>query len=233
MASAKPPADHSLSQRAIAGSVWSTASTVGRQLLSIASVCTVARLLGPAAYGVMGMANLLIVLIVNFRDLGTGTAIVQRLFTTQKLLTNLFWLNVAIGLAMALLVIAGSPLTAQFFHTPGLVPILCTISVSFWLSSWGIVHNSLLMREMRFKALAIADLASALISYLVALLCAYAGLGVWSLVFANVVNSASITGIYWAISSWRPTGRFDLGEVKSVMSFSLNLSGFGLANYAS
>ncbi len=224
-----PPA--SLSQKAAAGTAWSTLSTVGRQLLSIASMATVARILGPGVYGVMGMANLLLVVVVNFRDLGTGTAIVQRLSIVHRLLASLFWLNCLMGVLMALAVIAASRFTAQFFHTPELVPILCTISISFVLSAFGIVHNSLLLREMRFKALAVTDLVSAVVSYLVALTCARRGLGVWSLVFANIANSATTTSLYWITSAWRPTWEFSMSEVRSVMGFSLNLFGFGLANY--
>ena len=232
-----PPADSNtakqFSQGAMVGTAWSTVSTVGKQLLSIASLATVARLLGPGAYGVMGMANLLIVFIVNFRDLGTGTAIIQRLSVNDRLLSSLFWINCLLGLLLAGVVIAASPLTARFFYTPELVPILCVISVSFWLSSCGIVHNSLLLREMRFKALASADLGAAVIGYLVALVSAYCGLGVWSLVFANIANSTATTSFYWLATSWRPSRNFDRVEVKSVMNFSLNLSGFGIVNYAS
>lgn len=233
MASADSTTAKELSQKAMVGAGWSTISTLGRQILSIASLATVARLLGPGAYGVMGMANLLIIVVANFRDLGTGTAIIQRLSINNRLLSSLFWLNCLLGLLLSGVVIAASPFTAKFFHTPELISILCAISVSFWLTSCGVVHNSLLYREMRFKSLAVADLGSALIGYLVALISAYRGLGVWSLVFANIANSAATTSFYWIASPWRPMFRFDRSEVKSVMNFSLNLSGFGLMNYAS
>jgi PST family polysaccharide transporter len=221
----------SLTQRAVSGTAWSTLSTAGKQALSIASVATVARLLGPSAYGVMGMANLLIIFILNFRDLGTGTAIVQRLSVSDRLLSSLFWVNFLLGMVMAGGVAAASPLAARFFNTPELVPILCTLSVSFWLTSCGVVHASLLLRGMHFKAYAVVDLTSALASYLVALSCAYSGLGVWSLVFANVTNSFTSTLGYWLASVWRPGWVFDRAEVKSITNFSLNLSGFGIVNY--
>ena len=206
-------------------------STAGKQVLSIASVATVARLLGPDAYGVMGMANLLIAFILNFRDLGTGTAIVQRLSVSDRLLSSLLWVNFLLGLVMAAIIVAASPLTARFFSTPELVPILCTLSASFWLTSCGVVHASLLLRGMKFKALAVIDITSALASYLVALISAYSGLGVWSLVFANLTNSFTSSLGYWLASAWRPKWEFDWPEIKAITSFSLNLSGFGVVNY--
>jgi PST family polysaccharide transporter len=222
-----------LSQRAAAGVAWSTMSTAGKQLLSIASVATVARLLGPGAYGIMAMANLVIAFVVNFRDLGTGTAIIQRPTISERLLSSLFWVNCGLGIMLAVGVIAASPFTARFFGHAELVAILCTISVSLWLSSVGVVPNSLLIREMRFKAIAVVELGSALVAYGVALGCAYSGFGVWSLVYANIANVLTSTVGYWAVSHWRPRADFSREEIRSVTGFSLHLSGFGLVNYVS
>ena len=222
-----------LTQRAVSGTAWAGLSTAGRQVLSIASVATVARLLGPGAYGVMGMANLLILFILNFRDLGTGSAIVQRRVISDRLLSSLFWLNFILGILLAVFVCSISPLAAKFFRTPELLPILCVLSLSFWLTSCGIVHSSVIIREMRFRTLAAADISAGLISYLVALTCAYRGFGVWSLVFANIANSLSSLVAYWIGSGWRPKWQFDFAEVKSIAKYSLNLSGFGIVNYFS
>jgi PST family polysaccharide transporter len=199
----------------------------------VASIATVARILGPRAYGVMGMANLLIVFIVNFRDLGTGSAIVQRRNMTNTLLSSLFWVNLCLGFLLALVVAVTSPLMARFFKTPELIPILSTLSLSFWLTSCGITHNSLLLREMRFRALASVDLTAAVSQYLVALILAYSGYGVWALVFANVANSVVTSTGYWIAAKWKPSWQFALGEVKSIAKYSLNLSGFGVVNYFS
>jgi PST family polysaccharide transporter len=84
---------------------------------------------------------------------------------------------------------------------------------------------------MQFLPLAIADLGSGLAGYLVALVCAYTGFGVWSLVYANIATSFVATVIYWVAAGWRPSLDFDRRELNEVTKFSLNLSGFGLTNY--
>ncbi len=213
------------------GTAWSTLSTVGRQLLSIASVTTVARVLGPGAYGIMAMAALLLAFVLSLRDLGTGMAIVQRLNVSHRLLSSLFWLNFLVGLGLATIVAGTSPLTAQFFHTPALVPILCALSFSIWLTSCGIVQNSILLRDMRYRVLAMAELGSAVAGYIVALACAYSGKGVWSLVFANLATAATGFLFYWFASGWRPDFVFSRRDIRSVAGFSLNLSGAVLVNF--
>ncbi len=230
---ASPETTPNLTKRAVAGTAWSSLSTLGKQILSIASVATVARLLGPKAYGVMAMATILIVFILNFRDLGTGSAIIQRRNITKAFISSIFWVNLVFGFFLAVLVCATSPVVAKFFKTPELIPILCVLAFSFWITSCGITHSSLLYREMRFRSLAAADLSAALAAYLVALTFAYRGFGVWSLVFANVANSVtSVTG-YWIGAKWRPAWEFAVDEIKSVARYSLNLSGFGIVNYFS
>ena len=223
-----------LTQRAVSGTAWSTFATIAKQLLSLASMATVARVLGPGAYGLMGMAALVIALVVMFRDLGTASAIVQRPSVSSRMLSSLFWVNLAIGLTVSGAVFATAPLIADFFHAADVKWILRALTLSLLFASCGVVQNALLMRLMHFKAIAAVDTTSALISYLSALLSACAGLGVWSLVIANIVGSLVSTLGYWiACSTWRPSFGFDLAEIQSVMHFSLNLSGFGVVNYAS
>ncbi len=222
-----------LTKKAVIGTAWSSLTTLGRQLLSIASVATVARLLGPRAYGVMAMANILMVFILNFRDLGTGSAIIQRPSVSKAFLSSLFWVNCCFGLVVAGFVCAMSPVLAAFFKTPELIPILCVLGMSFWLTSCGITHSSFLLREMRFRSLAAADLSAAFAAYVVALVFAYKGFGVWSLVFANVATSLTSVIGYWIGAKWRPTWEFAVSEVKSITRYSLNLSGFGIVNYFS
>lgn len=222
-----------LTQKAVVGTAWSTSATFAKQVLSLASMATVARILGPQVYGLMGMAGLVITFIVNFRDLGTASAIIQRPYVSRKMLATLFWINLAIGALICSAVIGTAPLISAFFHAPQVANILRVFSIALFLASTGVVQSALLNREMAFRALAIADVASALAGYLVALAGAFAGLGVWSLVFAQFATSLTANAIYWAAcSSWRPTWEFDIGEIKSVTHFSLNLAGFGLVNYA-
>jgi O-antigen/teichoic acid export membrane protein len=220
-----------LTKRALAGTGWSTISTAGRQVLTIASVSTVARLLGPRAYGLIGMAVIVIGFVSNFRDLGTAVAIVQRPTVSRRLLSSLFWINVLFGLLLALLVSGTAPLTAVFFHTPELTRILQVLSLALVLASCGVVHNALLTRDMSFKALGLIDLLAAGTSFAVALSGALTGLGVWSLVFASVANSVVSSGGYFVAARFRPRFEFDWVEVKSIARFSSNLAANGIVNY--
>jgi len=57
------------------------------------------------------------------------------------------------------------------------------------------------------------------------------GMGVWSLVGQALCGSIVITILLWIASPWRMQRRLDWTEVRSVASYSLNLSGFNVFNY--
>jgi O-antigen/teichoic acid export membrane protein len=226
-----PQVSENLTGKAATGAGWSGAAMAARQLLSLGAVAILARKLGPGAYGLMAMASTVIVFLVNFRDLGTAAAIIQRPTVSQELLSTLFWTNLGLGMALSILVILGAGSAAAFFHEPQLTPVLRVLAGSFVFMSAGIVQNALLSRQMKFKLTSLADFVSTVAGYSVSLPMAIYGYGVWSLVFANLVSTLILTIMYWILSGWRPTITFRFSELREVAGFSLNLAGFVLVNY--
>lgn len=222
-----------LTRKAVHGTGWSALATIAKQVLSFASVAVLARLLGPSVYGLMGMATLVVTFLTNFRDLGTAAAIIQKPHVSNRLLSSLFWVNCSLGIGLFVIGFLGAVPAAHFFRDARIVNILRVISLSFCMTTVGTVPNALLARRMDFRSIAISDFTSATIGYSVSIPCAFAGLGVWSLVIGNLATIATATGLYFYFSAWRPVLEFDRQEVRSVARFSLNLAGFGLVNYFS
>src|SRR4051812_10616989 len=111
-------------QKVVAGAGWTTMASAGRQVLQLACVGVLARLLGPPAYGLMAMANVVLGFLVNFRDLGTASAVIQRPEVSDEMLSSLFWVNCGIGVILTGFVfVSGWPLAA-FFHEPRLLGLL-------------------------------------------------------------------------------------------------------------
>jgi O-antigen/teichoic acid export membrane protein len=230
--SSAPVADNeTLTRKAAVSTSWSAISSAARQALALAGVSILGRLLGPDAYGLIGMSALITNFLLNFKDLGTGSAIIQRQQISQRMLSSLFWMNCGIGVLLSVIVFGVSFPAAQFFHEPRVTPIMQVLSVSFLITAVGVVHNSILQREMRFHHLGLADFTASFAGYAVAIGCALSGFGVWSLVCGNLVNMTTASAMYFALSRWRPVFVMDPSELKSIAGFSLNLSGFGLVNY--
>ena len=220
-----------LKQSALAGVKWATVSQVGQQAIAFVTTLLLVRLLAPADFGLLNMALIVIGFVRIFRDLGTGSAIVQRQDLSDELLSSLFWVNLVFGLLMTLLLAAAAPAVSWFYQEPRVTPILRVLSLIFFISCLSILQQALLQRALAFDRLARLELAAGVIGSGVGIGAALLGGGVWSLVYQALAGTVATTLLLWLTSSWYPRRLFSWTEVRAVSSYSLNLTGFNVFNY--
>lgn len=222
-----------IEQKTIGGVKWSGISQfmrIGTQ--GITSVI-LARLLLPEDFGLLGMAIVFTGLVAIFNDMGIGSALVHKQDLNQKNLSSIFWFNLLIGaLAMSILILA-APLIARFYDQNSLTSMISVMSISFLFTSLSMVQNSLLLKELRFRKLTLLELTSTISASLLGISLAYLGYGVWSLVWQNVSMTFIYAALVWITEHWTPKLHFNWGDIKTIIGFSANLSGFSLLNYFS
>jgi O-antigen/teichoic acid export membrane protein len=221
----------SLKRSVISGLKWSSISHFGRRSLSLLTTIILARLLTPADFGLVAMAAVVIGFIELFKDLGTATAVIQRQNLSQALLASMFWLNAGFGLAAMLVLYVTSPLVGAFYREPQVIPIMQVLSLSFLMSGLSNLQMSLLERNLEFNKLAFIEIGTALFATLVGITAAFLGHGAWSLVYQMLAGNLLTTLLLWSASRWRPSWEFNWAEIRSVMGFSLNLTGGNIFNY--
>jgi len=210
---------------------WAGASQAGRTALQFATTVILARLLAPGDYGLMAMALAIAALGAVFRDLGTGTAIIQRTGLDDRLINGIFRLNLALGLALSILCIAGAGPFAQLLGEPRLAAVLVLMSPIFLVSSVGVVPQALLERESRFKDLAGIELAAAALAASVAVAAAALGLGLYALVAQTLTTITASSVLLFLRSRWRPRRGGSISDVRPLLTFSSNLFTFNSLNY--
>src|SRR3546814_4034342 len=97
-------------------------------------------------------------------------------------MSTLFWVNMILGGALALLVMFSSPFVAQFYGEPGLVFPLMALGLSILLSSAGAQHKALANRTLRFHVLVIVDILALLSGFATSVAIALVHSTVWALV---------------------------------------------------
>jgi PST family polysaccharide transporter len=177
------------------------------------------------------MAAVVIGFIELFKDLGTATAVIQRKDPSQALLASMFWLNSGFGLVTTLVLYLVAPLAGAFYREPQVIPIMQVLSLSLLLSGFSNLQMSLLERNLEFDKLARIEIGTALFAALVGIAAAFLGHGAWSLVYQMLAGNLLGTLLLWSASRWRPSWQFNWAETRSVMSFSLNLTGGNIFNY--
>ncbi|MFM5275483.1 MOP flippase family protein [Aeromonas caviae] len=212
---------------------WVALSKTTQIALQLISITVLTRLLSPDQYGLMAMATVVTNFTLIIRDLGTAAAIIQRKELDQTIKSTIFWLNIAMGSGIALLVAFTSPLIADLFNEQALIPVLLWLALSFPIASLGTAQQALLERESHFKKVANIEIFASAMALLLALLMAYQGFGVYSLVGQTLLNCCLSTLFLWRSTHWRPSCIFAKEQLRQLLSFSGNLTTFNLINYFS
>lgn len=204
----------------------------GQAVLQFVVVITLARLLTPYEFGLVGAASVVIGFSRIFSQFGVGPAIVQLPQIRESTLGVAFTLSLVLSVGVALLIFVSTPVFVSLFRMPELGPIIQALTLLFPISGIALVAQALLERDLRFRRLAMIGGLSYGLGYgAVGVACAALGLGVWSLVFAQlaqaILNSALLLG------AQRRTVRlgFDLSEARALGTFGTGFSLSTVANY--
>ena len=210
---------------------WSAISQLLRQGVQLITTFALARLLSPADFGLLGMALVIIGFVSLFRDLGTSSAVIRSRRRDNELLSTVFWLNLTLGLIITIVLVLSAPAVAAFYHEPRVTAVIQVLAFSLIVSSFGLLQQALLERELAFQTLAKVEALSVTLGAAVGIGLAAAGYGVWSLVFQTLAQTTAWSLLLWAVGKWRPGFTFRLREVRYVSGIGLNLTGFNTVNY--
>ena len=215
----------SLKQQAIKGVIWSGIQNWGSQAGSLVTFLVLARLLSPADFGLVALANTFVTFLSIFLDQGFSLALIQRPEIDDRHLNTAFWTQICLGIFFMLLGVSSSHLVAAIFEQPPLAPVLQVLSGIFIINSLNRVQLAILKRKLAFKAIAIRALASIIISGIVGVGFALYGYGVWSLVAQQL--TFEIVGVitFWSISDWKPKIQFSPKHFKELSSFGITILG--------
>ena len=220
-----------LTTKTVKGVGWAGTSQVIRLLLQFGITALLARLLTPEDFGLIAMVVVFTNFVMVFQGFGLTAALVQRKEVTEEHLSSSFWLNIFAGLLLSVVMAGAASGIALFYSEPRLTQIIRVLSLTFFISSFGIVQTALFTKELKFKPLAIPEISAVAISGAVAVLLAFTGFGVWSLVWQQIISGFVRVIFLWNFSSWRPHLLFRWQQVKELLNFGLNFTGFNFVNY--
>jgi O-antigen/teichoic acid export membrane protein len=224
------PAASPLARQAGRSARWAVLQSGGKHFVDLAVFLLLAKLIVPADFGLVAMANTWLVLLAVLVELGLGEAIVQRRQLDEVHTHTAFWLGLGLALLLALSLLLAAPLAARMYAQPQLTPVLQALAPLCLLQAATVVPQALLQREFGFRALALRTLAGSITGGVLGLSLAWHGAGAWSLV-AQQLCAAVIgqIGLWWA-SSWRPRWRFSREHARELLVFGRNVLGAKLLN---
>lgn len=208
--------------------VWSILERLSTQLVSFSIGIVLARLLTPNEYGIVGLTTIFISLSETFVDSGFANGLIRKINRTEKDLSTAFYFNVVVGLVAYGVLWICSPLIADFFNEPLLIPLVKIVGLTVLLQSLCIVQTAILTSNLNIRLQTIITLCGQIPAGLIAILLASNGWGVYALALQTVIAAAIRTAMLWICARWRPHEKFSKESFKYLFGFGSKLLGANL-----
>lgn len=210
-------------ERAVSGIKALALRTGLSVLLRVVSSLCLAHLLFPRDYGVFGVAAYIAGLGMFLCDVGLGGALVrQHRNPTKDEAFTVFVGQQMITAFVVIALIAASPLLVRIYHLSSTATtLLVAMTGGLFLSSLRVIPMMALERALRFGDIARCEMLENIIQTGSAIALAWLGTGAWALAGSGLLRGVVGLGIVWAMSPWRPHGRFQWSIVKRLARFGL------------
>lgn len=215
--------DKTLKQKAIKGMLWSFCERFGTLFILFIANITLARMLSPEDFGLIGMVTVFVSLSTILIDGGLGSALIQRKNPSHEDYSTIFIVNVGVALGCYAILFICSDFIAGFYRQPQLTILLRILGLALIVDSFSVIQNNILVKNLNFKRITKIKITVAFFASTIAIISALSGLGVWSLVIQTLVNSSLRSIFLWKFTAWHPSLVFKKESFKSLFNFGSKL----------
>ena len=221
---------NNLKQKTISGLTWSFIDSFARYGLSFFIAIVLARLLSPADYGLVGMTSIFFAVSRTFIDSGFSSALIRKQNVTEVDLSSVFYFNLFLSVLFYLILFSTSNFISHFFNQPQLIMLIRVIGLNLIIGASSGVQQTLLTKKIDFKLQTRISIISTILSGIIAVIMAYHGFGVWSIVSSTLISTIITTVLLWVWNKWLPKLIFSISSLKELFSFGSKLMLSSLIN---
>lgn len=176
-------------------------------------------LLSPTDFGLVGAVLIFQAFAWLLIDSGFSFALIQRKSPSRLDYSSVLWFNIAVAVALYLILYICAPLIADCFDGDRrLVPLSRVMFITIVTNASAIVQSNRLIKQMNPRPLAMANLAALVAGAVAGIWLAFAGYGPWAIVWQSIVISVVKSAILWATGGWLPLMRFSWSALRSFFS---------------
>ncbi|TGE14037.1 lipopolysaccharide biosynthesis protein [Hymenobacter elongatus] len=204
---------------------WTTAATIITSVLQIGYTAVMARMLPPAAFGLVALAGVVLRFGGYFAQMGMAQAIIQKPELTEEDIRAAFTSSALLGGFFTAAMVLGAPLTRFVFDQPEVVPLVRTLALGSFVAGLISTAMSLLRRNMQFRTLAIMDVVAYVLGYGgVGVVLAWQGFGVWSLIWATLSQGMILGVLAYAVTRHSVRLYFSWAHYRPLLSYGARIS---------
>jgi PST family polysaccharide transporter len=221
----------SLTERTGRAARWSFTSAMVKASVHFVVGIILARLLPPEDFGLVAIAMIFIGFTNIFANFGLAPAIIQRRSLTSGHIRTGFTSSVILGFATTILIALLSPYATIIFDHSELPSVLAILSTGFTINGFGSVSRALLERNLRHRDIFRVNVASQALGFSIAILMAYTGFGVWSLIVSSLAGKLLKNLLFIILVRHNMAPLISREELHGLVSFGFGVSLNQIVNY--
>lgn len=182
--------------------------------INLAIMVVVSRLLSPVEIGVFMVGSAVVMMTDAFRNFGVTVYLVQERELTREGIRTAFTISLILSVLFGVALYTSASSIAIFYGEPGLELILRFAAIGCLLVPFSAPIMALLQRDMAFDKLAVINVTTAAINFIVAVVLASFGAGYMSLAWAGLAAGVATAAMairsrpqFWlfvpAMTEWR------------------------------
>lgn len=212
-----------LKQKTAFSIIWSSIDKFGFQFVALLVGIITARLLSVDDFGLIGALAIFTQLSNVLIESGFSAALIRRENNSDGEYSAAFYFNILLsGVFYALLYVC-APTIANYFAMPELERLSRFLFLAIICNSFGIIPNIILTKQLEFRKLMIANLASAVVAGIVTVILAIKGFGYWAIAWQLLLQALVRVLLQWIMSGWHPIVKCRFSIIRELFSFSFVL----------
>lgn len=205
--------------------IWSGVSQFGQSGITLLSTIILGRLLTPDDFAIIGLVTVFTALSQMMVDSEMGGALLRKKTVNNADYSTLFYYNLAASIVIYGFLYVGAPYIATYYNLPVLTDVVRVISLTIIIHAFRVVQRIMIFRDLRYKAYAIINVASGVLSLVFAVWLALKGFSYWALVWQQIVLAALNVIFMEVYNQFIPSLTFSIESFKYQFSFGISLLG--------
>lgn len=177
-----------------------------------------ARMLAPEAFGQIAIMSVFINLSQVIVEGGFTTALIQRKDVTERDYSTVFFINLGLAVVCFLILEIAAPWISWYYEQDITKP-LQVYSFTVFFGAFNALQLARMQKRMKFRKIMVCSLTATVISGVAGITAAYCGLGLWSLILYNMMNSVIVCFTASYVEKWLPKFEFSLDRAKILFSY--------------
>lgn len=218
----------SIKEATVTSLLWKVMERGGNAVVQMAVQVVTARLLAPEQFGALAVMLVFVSLGNVIVQSGLNTALIQSPEADDADFSTVFWMSLAVSVALYAAIFLAAPSVAAFYAMPGIVWPLRALGLLLVVSAYNSVQVAKVTRDLQMRKVFRATMASVIFSAVSGIGAAVAGAGLWALV-AQQLSYQLVNCVVLAFQvDWKPRMVFRAERARELFGFGWRLLASGL-----